>query len=68
MRTSKSPTTRRPMATIEEVAEFFQVPIQTVYRWNTRGTGPRPVHVGRFVRYAWDEIDRWVEAGGNTAG
>lgn len=54
---------RRPMLTVTEVAAYLQVPEATVYRWNTRGTGPRPWKVGRHVRYRWDDIDAWVENG-----
>lgn len=54
---------RRPMLTVEELAAYLQVPKQTVYRWNTRGTGPQFRHVGRYVRYHWEDIDKWVETG-----
>lgn len=54
---------RRPMATVEQVAEYFQVPVQTVYRWNSRRTGPEPIKIGRYVRYHWSEVDRWADLG-----
>ncbi|MDP8971160.1 MAG: helix-turn-helix domain-containing protein [Actinomycetota bacterium] len=52
---------RRPLATITDVAEYLGVPVQTVYRWNTRGTGPRVFKVGRHARYRWEDVEKWIE-------
>jgi excisionase family DNA binding protein len=51
------------MLTVEDLAAYLQVPENTVYRWNTRGTGPRPRHVGRHVRYHWRDVEEWVQNG-----
>ncbi len=56
---------RRPLATIEEVAEFLGVPVKTLYAWRSRRLnteGPRGLRVGRHVRYRWSDVDAWVEA------
>lgn len=55
-------TDRRPMARPEEVAEYLQVPLETVYFWRKRGIGPRVSKVGRYLRYKWTDVDAWVEA------
>jgi len=52
--------TRQPMLTVEDVAAYLQVPDNTVYRWNTRGTGPRRHKIGRNVRYRLEDVDEWV--------
>ena len=52
-----------PLMTVDDLATYLQVPVQTVYRWNTRGTGPRPLRVGRHVRYRLSDVDAWVENG-----
>lgn len=45
-----------------EVAAQLGVPLSTLYSWNSRGTGPRRVHVGRHVRFRQSDVDSWVEA------
>lgn len=52
---------RRPLASIDELAAYLQVPVQTIYRWNSRRTGPKFTKLGRHVRYLWEDIDRWVK-------
>lgn len=60
---------RRPMATPEEVAKYLQVPLNTVYDWRRKRTGPKASKVGRHLRYAWADLDRWLleqtQEGGN---
>lgn len=55
-----TPEVRRPMMTIKELAEYVGVPVATVYRWNTRRSGPTPIKIGRHVRYHHAEVDRWI--------
>jgi len=54
--------------TAQEVAEFFGVPLGTVYQWNSKRTGPRGIRVGKHVRYSRDEVDRWCAAQLNAQG
>ena len=44
-----------------EVASYLGVPLRTVYRWRTRGDGPRGYRVGRHVRYRVGDVERWLE-------
>jgi excisionase family DNA binding protein len=46
--------------TAEEIAAEFQIPLRTLYRWRGEGIGPRAIRVGRHLRYARDEVDRWA--------
>jgi excisionase family DNA binding protein len=39
------------LMTVEQVADYLNVPVKTVYRWRLTGTGPRGARVGRYVRY-----------------
>lgn len=48
------------MLTVDELARKLKVPIATLYKWNSQGTGPRPLHLGRHVRYEEIEVDRWL--------
>jgi excisionase family DNA binding protein len=46
--------------TIDEVAEYLQVPVQTLYHWRYKRTGPKGVRVGRFVRYHRADVEAWL--------
>lgn len=45
--------------TITEVAEREGVPVGTVYQWNSNGTGPRYMKIGRHVRYRLADVIEW---------
>jgi excisionase family DNA binding protein len=49
------------LLTPDELSEWLQVPKQTVYRWRTRGGGPAAYRVGRHVRYAVSDVERWLQ-------
>ncbi len=44
----------------EEVADLFQVPLETVYQWRRKRTGPPGFRVGRHLRYDPAEVAQWV--------
>lgn len=58
--------------TPEDLAERFGVPVKTIYDWNSKGTGPRYMKIGRHARYrpadvrAW-EITQYADGGGEAA-
>jgi excisionase family DNA binding protein len=54
--------------TVEGLAQYLEVPVQTVYRWNCNGTGPRAIKVGRFVRYRRADVERWLDEHAATSG
>ncbi len=45
----------------QELAEFFVLPVGTIYRWRQHGEGPRGYRVGRHVRYKRTEVETWLE-------
>lgn len=49
--------------TIEEVADFLRIPVATLYRWRTMGTGPSAFRVGRHLRYNPDTVRSWLMEG-----
>ena len=55
---------RRPLAGVPEVAEYFGIPENTVRDQVYRrvGVGVLAFRVGRFLRWEWDDIDAWVES------
>lgn len=50
------------LMTVEEVAGFLCIPVNTLYQWRHKGTGPTAFRVGRFLRYDPDDVRVWLEA------
>ncbi len=46
-----------------DVAREFGVSTKTVRRLDLTGKIPRPVHIGRSVRWRWRELVAWLAAG-----
>jgi DNA-binding transcriptional MerR regulator len=57
-------TTRKiaPLWTVADVAEYLQVPVQTLYFWRAQGDGPPADRVGKYLRYDPDEVVAWVKS------
>jgi excisionase family DNA binding protein len=53
---------RKSLLSPEQLADYLGVPLATVYRWRTRGGGPRGVKVGKHVRYRDIDIEQWLES------
>ncbi|MGA4541331.1 helix-turn-helix transcriptional regulator [Uniformispora flossi] len=47
---------------VEDLAKREQVPVDTVYQWNYRHTGPRYMKVGRHVRYRLADVLKWEDS------
>lgn len=47
--------------TVEDLAAFLVVPVASVYAFNSRGSGPRRIRVGRYVRYRRKDVDAWID-------
>lgn len=45
-----------------ELADYFRVPLASVYRWRVTGTGPRGIRIGKHVRYRRADVEAWLEA------
>jgi DNA-binding transcriptional MerR regulator len=65
---SRVPAERReglmaPMWTVQDVADFLRVPVQTVYAWRSRGDGPPGRRVGKYVRYRPADVINWFDSG-----
>lgn len=48
------------LLSVEEVADFLGVPVNTLYQWRHKGTGPVAFRVGRFLRYDAAEVRQWL--------
>jgi len=49
-----------PLLSIEELSEYLNVPIRTLYDWRLAGKGPCAVHVGRQLRYFVSDVHDWL--------
>ncbi|MEV5568689.1 helix-turn-helix domain-containing protein [Spirillospora sp. NPDC052269] len=46
---------------VEEVAHFLHVPLQTVYGWRQKNKGPRGRRIGKHIRYRPADVLAWLE-------
>lgn len=44
-----------------DVAEFLRVPERTLRRWVASGAGPRPLRLGRSVRFRPADVAAWLD-------
>ncbi|MTD58825.1 helix-turn-helix transcriptional regulator [Amycolatopsis pithecellobii] len=51
-----------PLWTVEQVADFLQVPVKTLYQWRHHGYGPSGRRVGRYIRYRAEDVRAWVDS------
>jgi predicted DNA-binding transcriptional regulator AlpA len=45
--------------TPEDLAQRYTVPIASIYKWNSEGSGPRRIKIGRHVRYRLADVLAW---------
>ncbi|TXS72428.1 AlpA family transcriptional regulator [Streptomyces sp. sk2.1] len=44
-----------------DLADLLGVPVETVYQWRRKRTGPRGFRVGRHVRFDPEDVRAWVQ-------
>ena len=49
------------LMTVNQLSEYLQVPVQTIYAWRHEGVGPRTLRAGRALRFRKADIDQWLE-------
>ena len=63
METTTTASSRlEPLLSIEELSEYLDVPVRTLYDWRLSGKGPCAVHVGRQLRYFISDVQGWLAA------
>ncbi len=45
---------------VQELADFLDIPVKTIYAWRYHGEGPRGFRVGRHVRFRWADVQAWL--------
>lgn len=58
----ESPELIAPLWTVQDVANYLRVPVQTLYAWRSQRCGPPVRRVGKYLRYRPDDVVRWLEA------
>jgi excisionase family DNA binding protein len=51
------------LASAADVAQMLQLSSRTIARMNSSGKLPRPIRLGRSVRFSRNEIQAWIDAG-----
>jgi len=46
--------------TPDDIAEIFDVPVETVYQWRRKHTGPPGFRIGKHVRYDPADVRAYV--------
>ena len=47
--------------TPQELADYLDLPVGTIYQWRVRGEGPAGLKIGRHVRFRRTEVEAWLE-------
>jgi excisionase family DNA binding protein len=53
---------RDRLMTIDEVAEYTQLPKNTLYKMRSQRGGPRAARLGKHLRYRKSDVDAWITA------
>ncbi|MCH7231164.1 helix-turn-helix domain-containing protein [Glycomyces sp. L485] len=51
----------RSLASVDDAAEFLGVPKGTLAQWRYLGKGPRWSKIGRYARYRWEDLQKYVD-------
>lgn len=55
------PAASNHLLSVNQLSEFLQVPVQTIYSWRKRGDGPRGIRMGRHVRFICADVLEWLD-------
>lgn len=53
---------------MQDLADRCGVPLQTVRQWRMKGTGPRGMAIGKYVRYRLSDVMAWEESRADPKG
>lgn len=49
-----------PLLSIEELADYLNIPVSTIRDWRTDGKGPRAIRLGGRLRFAVSDVQAWL--------
>jgi excisionase family DNA binding protein len=47
--------------TVEDVAAYLSIPVQTLYQWRSKHYGPPARRVGKYLRFRPEDVKAWFE-------
>ena len=50
------------LLSIQDLADYLGVPVNTLYQWRTKGYGPIGRRIGKYVRYRAADVEAWIAA------
>ena len=50
-----------PLLSAQQLADYLEAPIATLYAWRHRGEGPPGFRVGRHIRYRRTDVELWKQ-------
>jgi DNA-binding transcriptional MerR regulator len=56
-----------PLWTVQDVATYLRVPVQTLYSWRMQGYGPQARKIGKYLRYRPEDVITWLDQLDNGA-
>ena len=57
---SKLDLAEREWLSPQELADWLNVPLATIYQFNFEGKAPKRIKVGRSVRYRRADVEAWI--------
>jgi excisionase family DNA binding protein len=48
------------LLSVQELADYLEVPVKTIYTWRYRSRGPKGFRVGKHLRFRWHDVQTWV--------
>jgi excisionase family DNA binding protein len=45
----------------QDLADYLDVPLSTLYDWRWRGEGPKGFRAGKHIRYRRADIEEWIQ-------
>lgn len=55
-------TTPDQLLSVGDLADYLQVPRNTLYQWRHHGVGPRALRIGKYLRYRRSDVEAWLES------
>ena len=49
-----------PLLSAQQLADYLEVPLATIYAWRHRGEGPPGFRAGKHLRFRWADVERWI--------
>ncbi len=53
-------THAEPLLSAQELADYLEVPVKTIYTWRHCNSGPRGFRIGKHLRFRWTDVEAWL--------